>query len=139
MTNGTLIALVVVIIAIVLIVAMLLSMRRGRLRKLSQQDRTRYAQAWRAVETRFIDDPAAAVRSADELAVEILRARGARMEDRKAPEELESARAAARADEARGSGTEAYRSAMVRYQAIVDDAVGEKTRRSAESNRREVA
>lgn len=139
MTSGTLIALLIVIVAIVVVIALFVTLGGRRLRKLPEQDRVRYAEAWRAVETRFIDGPAAAVRSADQLAVEILRARGARVEDGKAPKELQAAREASRTDQGRGSETEGYRSAMVRYQAIVDDAVGKKTRRSAESNRREIA
>lgn len=139
MSNGALIALLVLVVAIVVVIALFVALGRRRLRKLPEQDRVRYAEAWRAVEARFIDDPAAAVRSADQLAVEILQARGARVEDRKAPKELEAARQAGRTEQGRGAGTEDYRSAMVRYQAIVDDAVGKKTRRSAETNRREIA
>lgn len=140
MNNGTLIAVLVLIAAVVIVAVLLLARARGRMRKLSEPDRNRFAEAWRSVEARFIDDPRAAVQSADGLAVEILQARGARMDGKRAPKELESARQAARVDQERGgSDTEGYRNAMVRYQAIVDDAVGKKTRRSAETARREVA
>ena len=99
----------------------------------------RYAQAWRAVEAKFVDDPAAAVRDADALAVSIYRERGATTEDaRHLPDELQRAREAARVDEGR-SGTEGLRNAMLHYQRIVDDAVGERMRKSVESGHREVA
>jgi hypothetical protein len=50
--------------------------RRTRLRPLSREERARYLETWRRLQTRFTDDPARSVDDADRLATEILTARG---------------------------------------------------------------
>ena len=143
--------LVAAVVLIVVAGAIVLA-RRPRLHGLPEASRVRYAETWRAIETRFIDHPREAVKDADALAMAILRERGARVDDgQKMPRSIEEARAAARPDSGEGEGegdrerggdgqgTEGLRRAMVTYQGIVDDAVGESTRRQAESGRREVA
>lgn len=137
--------IVVAVIVIVAIIAAVLLSRRQRLRTLPDQSRVRYADTWRMIETRFVDHPREAVEDADALAVSVLRERGAQVDDgRRMPQELETARELARADGQHRDGeqlgeTEGLRRAMVAYQRIVDDAVGESTRRDSEARRREVA
>ena len=134
-------ALLILIAAVVVIVVALVvtMMRRGRLRSLSPELQSRHAQSWTAIQAQFLAEPAAAVREADQLAVSILRDRGAKMDDdRQLPAELRRARAAAGTNEGQ-SGTEGLRKAMLHYQAIVDDAVGESMRKSPDIQRKEVA
>ena len=132
-------ALLILITAVVVIALGVLVMRRGRLRSLSPELKSRHAQSWTAIQARFLAEPAAAVQEADQLAVSILRDRGARMDgDRQLPCELRLARAVASTEEGQ-SGTEGLRKAMLHYQAIVDDAVGESMRKSPEIQRKEVA
>lgn len=140
----SLVWIVVAVIVIVAIIAAIVISRRPRLRALPDESRARYADTWRMVETRFVDHPREAVDDADALAVSIYRERGQRVDDGgRMPQELENARGLARA-EADGSGdsdttqTEHLRRAMVAYQRIVDEAVGESTRRASEARRREV-
>jgi hypothetical protein len=130
-----LIVAVVVILAGALIVG--LTRRRSRLRPLPAESRARFAGTWDEIESRFIDDPRAAVQEADRLAVMILTERGATMPDgRDVPEDLQRARHAASSDEGR-QGTEGMRKSMLHYKRIVDDALGPKEQR--EMSRREVA
>lgn len=120
-----------ILIAAVVVIALVAGMTlRGRLRSLSPELKSRYAQSWAAIQTRFLAEPAAAVQEADQLAVSILRDRGSKLDDdRRLPAELRQARAAAGTNEGQ-SGTEGLRKAMLHYQAIVDDAVGESMRKS---------
>lgn len=136
--DGTTVLLM--LIAAVVVIALGVSvMRRGRLRSLSPELKSRHAQSWTAIQARFLAEPAAAVQEADQLAVSILRDRGAKLDDdRRLPDELRRAREAARSTEGQ-SGTEGLRKAMLRYQAIVDDAVGESIRKSPGIQRKEVA
>ncbi len=46
------------------------------LRPLSADDRKRFSDRWRSVQTRFVDDPAGAVSDADGLIPEVMKARG---------------------------------------------------------------
>ncbi len=135
--DGT--ALLILIVAVVVIAVGVGVMRRGRLRSLSPELKSRHAQSWTAIQARFLAEPAAAVQEADQLAVSILRDRGARMDDgRHLPGELRRAREAASTKEGQ-SGTEELRKAMLHYQAIVDAAVGESMRKSPDIQRKEVA
>ena len=131
-----LIVAVVVILAIAAIVA--LTRRSSRLRPLPAESRDRFARGWSDIESRFIEDPRAAVQEADRVAVLILSERGATMPDgRDVPKDLEHARAAASSDEGR-QGTEGMRKAMVHYKQIVDDAIG-TAKETRDASRREVA
>ncbi len=113
--------------------------RKSRMRALPDESKMRYAESWRQIETRFIQDPSGAVREADQLAVSVLRERGAKMEDeRHLPDDLMHARAATGVD-ANAGDTEGQRKAMLHYKHIVDDAVGDTSRTPAETQRREVA
>jgi len=134
-------ALLILIVAVVVIVIALgvNIVRRGRLRSLSPELKSRHAQSWTAIQARFLAEPAAAVQEADQLAVSILRDRGAKLDDdRRLPAELRLAREAARTNEGE-AGTEGLRKAMLRYQAVVDDAVGGSMHKSPEIQRKEVA
>lgn len=46
------------------------------IRKLSAAERDRYAEAWRGVQSRFVDDPKGAVIEADDTVVSLMRAEG---------------------------------------------------------------
>lgn len=142
----SLVWIVVALVVIVAIIAAVLLSRRTRLRTLPDESRVRYADTWRMIETRFVDHPKEAVEDADALAVSIYRERGARIDDGgRMPQELDRARELSRVDRGSAGGdgelsqTEGLRRAMVAYQRIVDDAVGESTRRESEARRREVA
>jgi hypothetical protein len=140
--SGTtaLVILVLAVVILLIVIAMAARQRGTRARgpALPLEVRGRYAQAWVAIEARFVDHPAAAVQEADRLAVSMLQDRGASVQDgKKLPRELLAARQAAESNEGQ-SGTEGLRKAMVRYQRIVEDGVGESLRRPA-AGRREVA
>jgi hypothetical protein len=140
-STALLILIVAVVVIAVIVIAAAMASRR-RMRSLPDESKARYAQQWRAIEARFIDDPGAAVHEADQLAMSILRERGARMDERKVPDDLRHAREEMRRDEGRTEGrsdTEAMRRAMLHYQSIVDDALGARTRKEAEKGHREVA
>ena len=137
--SGTTITILVVLAIVVLLLLILVAARRGRARKLPEASRQQYATSWQAIRTRFIDDPHGAVAEADQLVLAIRREQGVdRERGRGVPDDLEKARRAARLD--RGSGaTEDLRTSMLHYQRIVDHAVGESTRKAAETSRREIA
>ncbi|HET9781314.1 MAG TPA: hypothetical protein VFR33_06000 [Candidatus Dormibacteraeota bacterium] len=102
--------------------------RRGRLRSLSPENKVRYAQSWNAIKAGFLAKPIVAVQEADQLAISILRDRGARMNDGWRPAEMHRAQELARTNRG-GSATEGLSSAMLQYEIIVNDAVGESMRR----------
>jgi len=137
--DGTSALLILVVAVVVIVIAYGASMaRRGRLRSLSPEDKARYAQSWSAIQARFLAEPAAAVKEADQLAVAILRDRGAKMNDGRRPAEMQRAQEAAGTNEG-DAGTEGLRKAMLQYQSIVDAAVGGSMRKSLDSQRNEVA
>src|SRR5205823_666653 len=47
-----------------------------QIRPLSPEDQGRFAEAWRSVQARFVDNPAAATKDADRLVAEVMQARG---------------------------------------------------------------
>jgi hypothetical protein len=96
---------------------------RGRIRSLSAENKARYAQSWTAIQTRFLETPATALQEADDLAISILRDRGAKMGDGWRPAEMHRARELARTNEGRSTADD-LRNAMSQYKIIVDDAVG---------------
>ena len=129
---------VAVVIVVLAIAAAVLMRRRPRLRDLPDESRARYADQWRVIETRFVDQPREAVQEADAMAVAMYRERGVKVDDGdRVPGEVERARGLAHSDGEAGD-TERLRRAMVAYQRIVDEAVGERTRRASEARRREV-
>jgi len=50
-------------------------------RPLSDAERTKFIDEWRLCQRRFIDDPAAAVEGADRIVTEVMRVRGASVDD----------------------------------------------------------
>lgn len=129
---------IVVVLVVVGLIAAFASNRGPRLRALPDESRDRFARSWQVIETRFIEDPRAAVSEADKTAVMVLSERGATLEnDKRMPDDLRLAREAAASDEGR-QGTEGLRRSMVHYKKIVQDAVGSDRLRPAEG-RREVA
>ncbi len=52
-----------------------------RLRELTAEERERFITAWRMVQSRFVDDPKAAVTDADDLVVRLMQTRGYPMSD----------------------------------------------------------
>ena len=49
---------------------------RLQIRSLSEADAVRFAEAWRVLQIRFVDEPAAAIAEADRLVGEVMTARG---------------------------------------------------------------
>ena len=108
---------------------------RLHIRPLGVADRDRFARAWNAVQTRFVDDPRGAVAEADHLVAEAMRERGypvseadfkQRVEyisvDRRNLVENYRAAAEIARDHERGEATtEELRRAMVYYRALFDD------------------
>jgi predicted nucleic acid-binding protein len=102
---------------------------------LSEDARAKYQESWRAVQTRFVDDPAGAVGDADSLITRVMRDRGYPIEDfdqRAAdvsvdhPEVVQNYRAAHDIhlrNEQDGAETEDLRQAFVHYRALFEELV----------------
>jgi cytoskeletal protein RodZ len=103
------------------------------IRPLSPEERGRFAEAWRSVQARFVDDPTGAITDADRLVNQVMQARGypvGNFEQRAAdisvdhPTVVTNYRAAlaiAQANERGQATTEDLRKAMVHYRALFDD------------------
>jgi hypothetical protein len=103
------------------------------IRPLTPAARDRYLKEWRAVQSRFVDEPAGAVDDADALVQGVMGERGYPMEDFDAQADLvsvdhpgvvENYRAAHTIHRAYGRGeadTEDMRRAMVHYRALFED------------------
>ncbi len=103
------------------------------IRPLSAEARTRYADDWRAVQARFVDDPVGAVGDADGLVERVMAERGYPMDDFDAqadlisvdyPEVVENYRSAHGIHGAYDRGdasTEDLRQAMVHYRSLFDE------------------
>ena len=132
---------IAVVVVVAIVIAIIFAVRaRGTmgLRKLPPESRGRYETAWRAVEARFIEQPQAAVTEADRVAAEMLRERGATIEERKLPKQLREAREL-RSQSGEGS-TEGLRRAMLHYREIIEDGIGHVAKHpETEAGRREVA
>lgn len=106
------------------------------IRPLAPEDRTQFIERWRRVQAQFVDDPGAAIASADQLLGEVMKARGypvADFEQRAAdlsvdhPEVVENYRAAhaiAMRHERGEADTENLRRAMIHCKALFEDLVG---------------
>jgi hypothetical protein len=100
---------------------------------LSDEAKSRYAESWRTVQSRFVDDPSNAVREADRLVTDVMRERGYPIDDfeqRAAdisvdhPDVVENYRAGHELylKEERGEAdTEDERQAFVHYRALFAD------------------
>ena len=104
------------------------------IRPLPEEARTRYAEEWRRVQARFVDEPEAAVVEADALVQRVMADRGYPVADdfeRRAadvsvdhPDVVESFREGHRLveDHRNGTGdTESLRQAMVHYRSLFDE------------------
>jgi hypothetical protein len=103
------------------------------IRPLSPEARDRYAEQWEELQSRFVDDPAGAVREADVLVQQVMRERGYPVEDfeqRAAdisvdhPDLVERYRTAdgiARANERGESSTEDLRHSVRHYRALFQE------------------
>jgi hypothetical protein len=103
------------------------------IRPLSAADQTRFADAWRATQSRFVDDPRGAIADADRLIVAVMQARGYPVGDfeaRAADLSVEHAdvvtnyRAAHQLAQASANGrtsTEDLRQALVHYRALFSE------------------
>ena len=118
------------------------------IRPLSDVDRGRFSESWRAVQARFVDDPPGAVGEADILVMDVMKTRGypvGEFEERAAdisvnhPHVVENYRAARviAVRNGRGeAGTEDLRQAMVHYRALFDDLLGRGDTERREEARR---
>ena len=106
---------------------------RCRPNSLTNEQRQRFAMAWRLIEDRFSEDPISAVSQADHQVVEVMQARGYPVSSfeqnpeevaKENPDLLEHFRAARRI--ARNAGKQSkdiLHQAMVHYRALFDDLV----------------
>jgi hypothetical protein len=106
---------------------------QNKIRPHALPDQQRFANAWRATQSRFVDEPAAAIVEADRLVTELMQTRGYPMGNfvqRAAdisvdhPEVVTQYRAAhaIALDNERGvASTEDLRQAMVHYKALFED------------------
>jgi hypothetical protein len=106
------------------------------LRPLSRDEADQYAQSWRTVQARFVDEPSTAVNEADRLIEDVMRARGYPVEDTAHRLDDLSVEHAAVVNHYRSgrdvivrhgrgeAGTEDLRKAMVHFRALFDELVG---------------
>jgi hypothetical protein len=106
------------------------------LRELDRDERQRYLRAWDGLQARFVDEPAGAIREADDLIQDVMRARGYPVDDfdqRAAdlsvdhPTVVENYRGAhtiARRAHAGDATTEELRRGVVHYRALFEELVG---------------
>jgi hypothetical protein len=109
--------------------------RKAKIRPLTVEERRKFSEQWRSCQARFVDDPLGAVRQADDLVTDVMRARGysfgshqERLEDISAayPGHIEHCRLAEavvlRTNERVSTGgepsTEDLRNAFVHYRAL---------------------
>jgi FtsZ-interacting cell division protein ZipA len=106
-------------------------------RELDPRARARYGEEWRAVQSRFVDDPRGAVREADDLVQRVMRDRGYPTEDfdqqvadvsvdhAEAVPSYRSAHAVLLSNASGAVATDDLRQAMVHYRDLFADLVGE--------------
>ena len=106
---------------------------RYRIRALTAEESSHFGEAWRRVQAKFVDDPAAAVTEGDALVTELMTARGYPMTDfERRAEDLSvdhptviqhyrEARVIADRHSRKAASTEDLRQALVHYRALFDD------------------
>jgi hypothetical protein len=116
------------------------------IRPLTPEDRTRFAEAWRATQARFVDEPATATAEADRLIADLMGVRGYPVRDFEQraddisvhyPNVVENYRAAHAMSLAstRGEGsTEDLRTAMIQYRALFDELLETKATDGAKTD-----
>jgi hypothetical protein len=112
------------------------------LRELEPEERRRFADEWRQVQARFVDDPPAAIEEADHLIGRVMEAKGYPVKDFEQrasdlsvdhPEFVRNYRAAhsiADMNERDEASTEDLRQAMVHYRALFEDILEKDTVRT---------
>ncbi len=107
------------------------------IRTLTPDERNRFAEDWRAVQAKFVDDPAGAMVDADQLVKEVMETRGYPMGDfdqRAADISVDhpdvvmhyrAAREIAVQSKNGKANTEQLRQALVHYRALFEDLLGE--------------
>ena len=120
------------------------------IRPLSPSDRARFADAWRATQAHFVDDPSAAIGEADRLVTDVMKARGypiGDFEQRAADvsvdhprvvENYRAARGTALRNERGQASTEDLRQAMVHYRALFEELLETGTPEQTQARRTEV-
>jgi hypothetical protein len=119
---------------------------RFKIRPLVREQADAFEREWRRIQSRFVDDPDAAVAEADSLLTQVMTARGYPLEDfdRRADdisvdhphvvENYRTARALVLKRQRGEAGTEELRQAIVNYRALFDDLLevpgGERRRAS---------
>jgi FtsZ-interacting cell division protein ZipA len=103
------------------------------IRPLDPQARERYAESWRRTQTRFVDEPEAAVRESDQLVNQVMRERGYPVNDFESgadsvsvdhPEVASNYRSAheiSRRNERGEATTEDLRQALVHYRSLFEE------------------
>jgi len=111
---------------------------------LDPAERDRFVNAWRATQSHFVDAPAEAIKDADRLVSQVMRARGypvGDFEQRAADisvdhpivvENYRAARAIAVANERGQAGTEELRQAIVHYRVLFEDLLETREREVAQ-------
>ena len=111
--------------------------RRFQVRELEPQERARYREAWQAVQGHFVDEPETALREANVLVNEVMKARGYPMDDFEQsasdisvdhPQEVEDYRNAHSISDSAArqeAGTEDLRRGMQHYRALFASLLGE--------------
>ena len=119
-----------------------------RIRMIPHEERDRFAEAWRADQARFVDEPQQAVVQAHQLVTEVMRARGypvsSEFEQNAADLSVEHPRVvehyrlacdiAARQESGRAS-TEDLRNAMVNYRVLFEELLGSPVSQTEEVRR----
>lgn len=107
-----------------------------QLRTVSAEDRDRFAEAWRRVQARFVDDPPGAVSEGDSLIQEVMKTRGypvGDFEQRAADlsvdhaevvQNYRAAREIALRNQKGEASTEDLRQALVHYRSLFDELLG---------------
>jgi hypothetical protein len=107
------------------------------IKELSADDQQRFAEEWRQVQARFVDDPSATLGEADKLVQRVMDKKGYPVSDFEQqaadisvehPEVVNNYREAhgiAEAHEREGASTESLRQAMIHYRALFSELLGE--------------
>jgi hypothetical protein len=107
--------------------------QRFNIRPLTPDEQTRFADAWRAAQAHFVDDPAAAISEADALVTDVMRRRGYPVGDFEQQaadlsvyhatvvEVYRAAHAIAQRNDEGNASTEDLRQAMVYYRSLFAD------------------
>jgi len=111
--------------------------KRFQLRELNDADRIHFGNAWAGVQTKFVDDPSAAVHEANRLIKTVMQARGYPVEDFEhrvadlsvdhahVVQHYRAARALAEANQEGRANTEELRQAFVHYRALFTELLSE--------------